>query len=100
MQTTMTRCRTGGAGERAGRISGTARRAFSLIEVMIVIAIILAISGLVALSLFNRRDQAEARLGEVEFNSLRQALAGFRLDYNRYPTDDEGLEVLWNKEKL
>jgi len=97
-----TRRQVGGAGTGAvvRRARRVARRGFSLIEVMIVIAIILAISGLVALSLFNRRDQAEARLGEVEFNSMRQALAGFRLDYNRYPTDDEGLEVLWNKEKL
>lgn len=92
------------AGRRAGvarrAVHRSARRAFSLIEVMIVIAIILAISGLVALAMFNRRDQAEASLGQVELNSLKQALAQFRLDYNRYPTDDEGLEVLWNKEKL
>lgn len=89
------------ADRKAGRtVRRVGRRAFSLIEVMIVIAIILAISGLVALAMFSRRDQAEASLGQVELNSLKQALAQFRLDFNRYPTDDEGLEVLWNKEKL
>jgi len=90
--------RRGNARRVAGRLS--VRRAFSLIEVMIVIAIVLAISGLVALTLFSRRDQAESQLGQVEFRTLQQALKLFRLDYNRYPTDDEGLAVLWDKERL
>jgi len=97
MDTTLTRRRSGGA--VIARRSA-ARRAFSLIEVMIVIAIILAISGLVALTLFSRRDQAESDLGRVEFRQLESALRFFRLDYNRYPTDDEGLAVLWDKERL
>lgn len=76
------------------------RRAFSLIEVMIVIAIILAISGLVAINLFSRKDEATAQLAEVDMNTLKNALKQFRLDYDRWPTDEEGLEVLWNKEVL
>ncbi|MCA9288740.1 MAG: type II secretion system major pseudopilin GspG [Phycisphaerales bacterium] len=91
------RARRPGIARRSG---GLARRAFSLIEVMIVIAIILAISGLVALTLFGRRDQAEADLARVEFDQLRRALNLFRLDFNRYPTDEEGIAVLWNKEQL
>lgn len=90
----------GGSGRILRRVSRRTRRAFSLIEVMIVIAIILAISGLVALTLFSRRDQAEADLGRVEFRNLQQALKLFRLDFNRYPTDEEGLAVLWDKERL
>lgn len=112
MDTTLTRRRVGvtGSGLRSGdrvitrgfarAAARTARRAFSLIEVMIVIAIILAISGLVALTLFSRRDQAESSLGQVEFNQIRQALSGFRLDFRRYPTDEEGVAVLWDKERL
>ena len=87
-------------GSPVGQIRRTMRRAFSLIEVMIVIAIILAISGLVALTLFSRRDQAESDLGRVEFRQIEQALKFFRLDYSRYPTDEEGLAVLWDKERL
>lgn len=120
MNTTTTRRQNGGAEQFENRAGGVAamhratqprhgvgvrrrravRRAFSLIEVMIVIAIILAISGLVALTLFSRRDQAEAQLGRVEFRSLQAALRYFRLDYNRYPTDEEGVAVLWDKERL
>lgn len=99
MKTTMFR-RVGAGASEGGRLVRAARRAFSLIEVMIVIAIILAISGLVALTLFGRRDQAEADLALVEMRQLEQALRLFRLDFNRYPTDDEGLAVLWDRERL
>jgi general secretion pathway protein G len=114
MDTTLTRRRVGEAetgiqteaaavfttAEAQRRVRRASQRAFSLIEVMIVIAIILAISGLVALTLFSRRDQAESDLGRVEFRQIEQALKFFRLDFNRYPTDEEGLAVLWDKERL
>ncbi len=106
MVTTTTRRLRGGAdiGTNTGAARvvrrSAARPGFSLIEVMIVIAIILAISGLVALTLFSRRDQAESDLGRVEFRQIEQALKFFRLDFSRYPTDEEGLAVLWDKERL
>lgn len=108
MELKIGRCRVGDEAERTGGKSRTARtairratrRAFSLIEVMIVIAIILAISGLVALTLFGRRDQAEADLAKVELRNIQQALKLFRLDFARYPTDEEGVAVLWDKERL
>lgn len=76
------------------------RRAFSLIEVMIVLAIILVIAGLVSVTVFGRRDQADADVTRVNLNTLGDALAAFRFDFRRYPTDDEGLAVLWDKSKL
>ncbi len=77
-----------------------ARGAFTLIEVLIVLAIIVMIAGFVSVSLFARRDQADVQATQINISTLGDALDAFRLDYRRYPTDDEGLAVLWDKEKL
>lgn len=76
------------------------RRAFSLIEVLIVLAIILLLSGIVGVTLFQRRDQADVDLTRINMNTIKNALDGFRFDFRRYPTDDEGLAVLWDREQL
>ncbi|MEM7629813.1 MAG: type II secretion system major pseudopilin GspG [Planctomycetota bacterium] len=81
-------------------IANTARRGFSLIEVLIVLAIILLLSGIVGVTLFQRRDQADADITRINLNTLNSALDGFRFDFRRYPTDDEGLAVLWDREQL
>ncbi len=75
-------------------------RGFTLIEVMIVILIVLALGGLVAYNLLGTKEDAESKLAKIDMNTLGQALKQFRFDHGRYPTDDEGLEVLWNKEKM
>lgn len=77
-----------------------AARGFSLMEVMIVIVIILLISGLVAVNLFGQRDRAMEQTAEVQLQSIKDALRFFYLEYNRYPTADEGIAVLWDKERL
>lgn len=75
-------------------------RAFSLIEVMIVIAIIVALMAIVGLNVFGRREQATVQLTQVDLKNLEQALKGFRLDFARFPSEEEGLAVLWDKELL
>ncbi len=77
-----------------------AARAFTLLEVMIVIVIILAIAGLVTVNLMGTRKKATEGQVKIQLTSLRDALNQFNLDFNRYPTDDEGITVLWDKTKL
>lgn len=72
------------------------RRAFSLIEIMIVLAIIVMISGLVGFALLSRRDEAKVNEAEIKINTLKGALLDFNRRYGRYPTEDEGLAVLWS----
>jgi len=78
----------------------TARSAFTLIEVLIVIAIIVALTGLVGLALFSKQKEAKTGLAQADLSNIGTALKSFRVKYDRWPTDTEGLEVLWNKEKL
>ena len=82
-----------GAGRRV-------RRGFTLIEVLIVLAIVLALGGIVGVAVLGRSDEAKVDLAKVDLNTLEAGLKQFRFDFNRWPTDDEGLAVLWNQERL
>jgi len=74
------------------------RRAFTLIELLIVIAILLALFGIVAGTLMSRGEQADVDLQKIQFDMLEeQGLKMFKLDVGRYPTTEEGLEALWDK---
>lgn len=75
-------------------------RGFTLIEVLIVIFIVLALGGLVAYNLLGKKEKADADLGKIELNNLKSALKQFRFVHGRFPTDEEGLSVLWNKDNL
>lgn len=77
-----------------------ARSAFTLFEVMIVIAIIVAIGGLVGLSVLSRKKDADKDLARAQIKSIEDALEGFHLKYDRWPTEEEGLAVLWSKDTL
>ncbi len=77
-----------------------ARRGFTLIEVMIVILIVLALGGLVAWNLLGTKEEADENIVRIQMNTMKDALKQFRFDHSRYPTDAEGLAVLWDKEKM
>ncbi|MBM4108614.1 MAG: type II secretion system protein GspG [Phycisphaerae bacterium] len=76
------------------------RAGFTLIEVMIVIAIVVALTGIVALSVFGRQKEADRKLAEIDLNNLQSALKLFRFDHGRWPTEQEGLRVLWDSTAL
>ncbi len=76
------------------------RRSMTLIELLIVIAILLAIGGLVLVNVMPRREQATRDIQRVQLQMIEQALKQFRLDLERWPTEDEGLESLWQRDAL
>jgi len=82
------------------RVARSRRAGFSLFELLIVIAILLAIGGIVATNLLPEKDKADAKLVRVQIADLESALKRFKLDLNRFPTADEGLKALWNKDAL
>jgi len=82
-----------------GRKGG--RRAFTLIELLIVIAILLGLFGIVAATLMNIGEDSDVDLQQIQFEMVeRDALKIFKLHLGRYPTQDEGLAVLWDKSML
>jgi general secretion pathway protein G len=86
------------SGARRTRAAG--RGGFTLLEVMIVIVIILLIGGLVTVNLMGTKKSADTKLVKAQLMSLRDAIKHFVLEFNRVPTEEEGLAVLWNKDGL
>lgn len=80
--------------------SGLRRSGFTLIEVLIVIAIVLALSGLVGIAVWSRQGEAKRDIAKTELNTIMQGMNMFRLDFDRWPKDEEGIAVLWDKSKL
>lgn len=73
------------------------KSAFTLIELLVVIVIISLLSSLVAPKFFNKVDNAKIKTTKAQIELLGTALDSFRLDAGRYPTTEEGLEILWAK---
>ena len=69
------------------------RRAFSLIELLIVIAIMLTLGGLVVVSLLPAKEKADVDVTKLQLDDFKRALDLFRLQMDRYPTEEEGLAV-------
>lgn len=88
------------ASHRVARGGLVRRGGFSLIELLIAIAIVLAIGGLVAVNLLPKKAESDINLTRTQIDTLEGALKMFQLDMKRIPTEDEGIAALWNKELL
>lgn len=87
----------------AGRLVGprrSGRGGFTLIEVMIAIAIVIILIGIVGFNVIGQLERGEEGAGKIQMENIETALDAFRMDFRRYPTEDEGIEVLWNRESL
>ncbi len=73
------------------------RRAFTLIEVLVVIVVIAILATLVAPSLFRNVNDARFTTAKAQIESFGTALDTYRLDNGRYPTTAQGLGALWQK---
>lgn len=76
------------------------RRGFTILELMIVIGILLAIGGLVAVNLLGASESADLKLTRAQLQTFEKSLGEFRIEMKRYPSEEEGLAVLWSKDAL
>ncbi len=70
---------------------------FTLMEMLVVLAIIAAIMGLLGPRLLGTLDREAPKLAATQAKMLRSAVETFRLDVGRYPTTQEGLAALVTK---
>ena len=67
---------------------------FTLIEVMVVIAIIGIMATLIVPQIMSKPNEARALAAKQDISSIVQALKLYRLDNSRYPTTEQGLSAL------
>ena len=77
-----------------------AARGFSLLELLIVIAILLALGATAVVYLMPRKAQADVDLTRADLDAFGDALEMFKLDFGRYPTEEEGITILWDKNQV
>lgn len=70
------------------------RRAFTLIEMIVVIAIIATLAAVVAPAIFQNVGDAKTSAAKSQIEMLGLALNAYRLDNDQFPTSDQGLEAL------
>jgi general secretion pathway protein G len=71
-----------------------AARGFTLIEIMVVVAILGILAALVVPKIMGRPDEARIVAAKQDIAAIKQALNLYRLDNTRYPTTDQGLQAL------
>ena len=70
------------------------RGGFTLIELMVVLVIIGVLGALIVPNLIDRADDARVTAARTDVNNLVQALKLYKLDNQRYPSAEQGLEAL------
>ena len=73
------------------------RKAFSLMELMVVIIILGLLASFVLPSLTGKSEDAKKKITCVQMKSISQALKMFKIDNSAYPTTEEGLQILVDK---
>lgn len=72
-------------------------KGFTLLEMLVVLVIIGLLAGLVGPRLFTKVDDSKIKTAEVQVKMIKSALETLNMDLSRFPTDAEGLAILYHK---
>jgi general secretion pathway protein G len=70
------------------------RRGFTLVELLVVMAIIALLAALVAPKVFPKLGKGKTAAAKAQVEMFGQALDQYRLDIGHYPTTAQGLQAL------
>jgi general secretion pathway protein G len=71
-----------------------ARAGFTLVELLVVLAILALLAGLVGPRVLNQLGGAKSKSALVQIRDLEQALEMYKLDVGRFPNAQDGLQAL------
>ena len=72
---------------------------FSLIELMVVIAIIAMLAAVVGFNVLGALEDAEVTTAKAEISAFKSALMSYRIVFKKLPTSEEGLKALIDNDK-
>ena len=79
------------------RLYRAAQRGFTLIELMVVLVIIGVLAALIVPNVLDRADDARVTAAKTDIANLTQALKLYKLDNQRFPSAEQGLQALVTK---
>jgi general secretion pathway protein G len=83
--------------QRAQGMARALQKGFTLIELMVVLVIIGLLAALIVPNVLDRADDARVTAARTDVSNLMQALKLYKLDNQRYPTAEQGLQALVTK---
>ncbi len=78
-------------------IKNTDKAGFTLIELMVVVVILAALAGMVLPRVLPASTEAKINISKGDMAGISVGLKMFKLDNDRYPTNEEGLDALMRK---
>jgi len=72
-------------------------RGFTILELLLVLAILAVLAGIVASRFSGQSQAAKVKAAKTQLSAINLSLNRFEIDLGRYPTSSEGLRVLIEK---
>ena len=76
------------------QMKGRRRQGFTLVEMLVVLAIIAGLVGVVTVNVVRHQAEARIKTAHLQLNQLRNAVRLYQMEQGRVPTEEQGLGAL------